>query len=72
LAARTWTGTRAATVAERPWFWVKKTGSKVDPNKEAYRVEYNLNSEVPFLATKFSDGTDGSTPEIFCFYERPI
>ena len=28
----------------------------IDPNKEAYRVEYNLNSEVPFLATNFSDG----------------
>ena len=28
----------------------------LDPNKEAYRVEYNLNSEVPFLATNFSDG----------------
>ena len=27
-AARTWTGTRAVTVAERSWFWVKKTGSK--------------------------------------------
>jgi hypothetical protein len=27
-AARTWTGTRAATVVERSWFWVKKTGSK--------------------------------------------
>jgi len=29
---------------------------RIDPNKEAYRVEYNLNSEVPFLATNFSDG----------------
>jgi hypothetical protein len=27
-AARTWTGTRAATVAKRPWFWVKKTRSR--------------------------------------------
>ena len=44
----------------------------IDPNKEAYRVENNLYSEVPFLATKFSDGTDGPARRFFCFYERPI
>ena len=52
--------------------FISPLAPRLDPNKEAYRVENNLYSEVPFLATKFSDGTDGPARRFFCFYERPI